>query len=71
MSAQWSSNLSDAYVLIQDTFKDKKNSRASMKLSPPSALEPYKISWVIQFLFTGVRVDPVLTNLQRSLSIFS
>ena len=43
ISAQLSSSLSIAYLLIQEIFKDLKKFRASIKLKPPSAFEPYKM----------------------------
>ena len=71
MSAQWSSSLSVAYLLIQEIFKDFKKLRASMKFIPPSAFEPYKIFCLIPFPFPDVRVDQVLTKLRINILIVS
>ena len=71
ISAQWSSSLSVAYLLIQEIFKDIKKLLTSMKLKPSSDLGAYKMSWMIQLPLPRGIVEPVLTKLLSILLIVS
>ena len=54
------SELFEAYLFTHETFKDKKKDWACMKFRIPSDLGPYRITWLIKFLFPLVLVDSVL-----------
>ena len=58
ISAQWSSSLSVAYLLIQEIFKDLKKFRAPIKLKPPSPLSHIRYLGVSN----SCRLRPVWTQ---------